>query len=104
MHLLNVLGVAVTLSSGLMPVTAQVTTSCNPTKGKYRYRSLLDHGLHTTGSCPSDQALDAPTYSIDFTQTKSVPTEWTVANDETVSFGPDGAEFTFAKRYDAPTM
>lgn len=43
-------------------------------------------------------------YSIDFTSTSNLPSEWVVADDEKVNLGKDGAEFTFAKRYDAPTM
>ncbi|KAL8712904.1 MAG: hypothetical protein Q9225_006860, partial [Loekoesia sp. 1 TL-2023] len=67
---------------------AQVATSCNPLKG----------------ICPNDKGLAASTYSIDFSTIKSWPSEWTLADSENVTFGPQGAEFTFAKRYDAPTM
>ena len=49
-------------------------------------------------------ALNSNTYSIDFTKTKAVPSDWKLANYSHVTFGADGAEFTFAKRYDAPTM
>ncbi|KAI4179410.1 MAG: hypothetical protein LQ346_007206 [Caloplaca aetnensis] len=67
---------------------AQVTTDCNP--------------LQVT--CPNDKGLAASTYAIDFTTIKSWPSEWTLADYSNVTFGPQGAEFTFAKRYDAPTM
>ncbi|KAL8980890.1 MAG: hypothetical protein Q9177_005750 [Variospora cf. flavescens] len=67
---------------------AQVTTPCNP--------------LQVT--CPNDKGLATNTYSIDFTTVKSWPSEWVLADYSNVTFGPQGAEFTFAKRYDAPTM
>ena len=34
----------------------------------------------------------------------SLPSDWSVANYETVNFGPNGAELTFAKRFDAPLI
>jgi beta-glucanase (GH16 family) len=55
-----------------------------------------------TISCTPALALGSSTYSVDFTQQTSLPLNWTVANYETVTYGPNGAEFTFAKRYDAP--
>ncbi|KAI4268408.1 MAG: hypothetical protein L6R35_006768, partial [Caloplaca aegaea] len=67
---------------------AQVTTPCNP--------------LQVT--CPNDKGLATNTYFIDFTTVKSWPSEWILADYSNVTFGPQGAEFTFAKRYDAPTM
>ena len=57
-----------------------------------------------TSSCPPALALGSPTYSIDFSQQTSLPPNWTVANYESVTYGPNGAEFTFAKRYDAPYL
>ncbi len=35
---------------------------------------------------------------------KSLPSDWSVASYETVNFGPNGAELTFAKRFDAPLI
>ncbi|KAL8947914.1 MAG: hypothetical protein Q9222_005851 [Ikaeria aurantiellina] len=67
---------------------SQVTTSCDPTKG----------------TCPNDKGLATSTYSVDFTTLDAVPSEWTIADYENVTCGPQGAEFAFAKRYDAPTM
>ena len=55
-------------------------------------------------TCPNNQGLTADTYSIDFTTTKTLPPEWQLANYSSVTLGDQGAEFTFAKRYDAPTM
>jgi LysM repeat protein len=49
-------------------------------------------------------ALVTSTYFVDFTQQTSLPANWAIANYETVTYGPNGAEFTFAKRYDAPYM
>ncbi|KAL9576745.1 MAG: hypothetical protein Q9212_006851 [Teloschistes hypoglaucus] len=67
---------------------AQVTTSCDPTKG----------------ICPNDKGLATPSYAIDFTSVKKLPSEWTLADSENVTLGPQGAEFAFEKRYDSPTM
>ena len=39
---------------------------------------------------------------MDFTQQTSLPLNWTVASYETVTYGLNGAEFTFAKRDNAP--
>lgn len=43
-------------------------------------------------------------YFIDFTKTTSQPTEWQLANYANVKYAANGAEFTYAKRYDAPQM
>ncbi|KAK4694787.1 hypothetical protein P7C71_g2845, partial [Lecanoromycetidae sp. Uapishka_2] len=58
----------------------------------------------TTTTCQPLNGLATSFYSIDFTTTKSLPNDWAVADYETVSFGAQGAELTFAKRYDAPTF
>ena len=55
-----------------------------------------------TGTCPPDPGLATSDYFIDFTQQSSLPANWTLANYETVTYGPNGATFTFNKRYDAP--
>ena len=34
----------------------------------------------------------------------SLPSDWSVASYEAVNFGPNGAELTFAKRFDAPLI
>jgi beta-glucanase (GH16 family) len=33
-----------------------------------------------------------------------LPANWTLANYETITYGPNGAEFTFSKRHDAPSI
>ncbi|KAL6721651.1 transglycosylase [Lecanora helva] len=67
---------------------AQVSTNCQP----------------LTATCPNDEGLATSSYFIDFTKIKSQPSDWTLANYEYVNYGPNGAEFTFAKKGDAPTM
>ncbi|KAK4505326.1 hypothetical protein PRZ48_003289 [Zasmidium cellare] len=64
---------------------------CNPIK-------------NATGACPPDPGLPTSTYSIDFTKQTSIPANWTISNYASIPFGPNGAEFTFAKRYDAPQL
>lgn len=54
--------------------------------------------------CPDDQGLRTVLYSVDFTNVTSLPKEWTIANHETIKYGPAGAEFAFTKRNDAPTI
>lgn len=41
-------------------------------------------------------------YSIEFTSQTSHPPNWTLADQAVVNYASDGAEFTFAKRFDAP--
>ncbi|KAL8719950.1 MAG: hypothetical protein Q9181_007989, partial [Wetmoreana brouardii] len=60
--------------------------------------------LTSAGTCPNDKGLATGTYSIDFTTVHTLPPEWTLADAANVTLGSQGAEFTFAKRYDAPTM
>jgi hypothetical protein len=55
-----------------------------------------------TATCLPTPGLGTSTYFIDFAQQTSLPPNWTTANYETVTYGPNGAEFRFAKRYDAP--
>ena len=49
--------------------------------------------------CPGFNTND---YSVDFTKISSLPDQWILADAATVKFGANGAEFTFAKRDDAP--
>ncbi|KAL9036268.1 MAG: hypothetical protein Q9214_006212, partial [Letrouitia sp. 1 TL-2023] len=56
------------------------------------------------GTCADDEGLASSTYTIDFTHVNTQPSEWKLADNSKVTFGADGAELTFAKRYDAPTM
>ncbi|KAF7114763.1 hypothetical protein CNMCM5793_000302 [Aspergillus hiratsukae] len=64
---------------------AQTYTSCNPTEK----------------TCPPDTGLDQWSLSTDFTQGSS--DEWTAIAGN-VTYGSNGAEFTIAKRFDAPTL
>ena len=64
----------------------------------------IDRTLIVTEKCASDKGLAASSYAVDFTKSESTPENWIVANYETVSYGPNGAEFTFNKRHDAPSM
>ena len=81
---LSILRVTV-LASIAPPLFAQ---SCNP----------------VVNTCAPNVGLATSTYSIDFTKQTSLPSGWTISNYATVPFGPQGAEFTFAKRYDAPQL
>lgn len=67
---------------------AAATTTCDPLNSK----------------CNPNIGLHTPTFTIDFTKQSSLPANWTLAAYEKVSFGPLGAEFTYAKRYDAPQI
>lgn len=60
--------------------------------------------FNATGACPPNPGLPTNKYEIDFTKIKSIPDDWTISNYATINFGPDGAEFTFNKRYDAPQL
>lgn len=59
---------------------------------------------NATGSCDPNPGLPTSTYSVDFTQETAIPDDWTISNYATINFGPLGAEFTYAKRYDAPQL
>ncbi|KAF2216476.1 glycoside hydrolase family 16 protein, partial [Cercospora zeae-maydis SCOH1-5] len=64
---------------------------CNPIK-------------NATGACPPNPGLATSKYEIDFTKVQAIPPEWTISNYATINFGPNGAEFTYSKRYDAPQL
>ncbi|KAL8913990.1 MAG: hypothetical protein Q9172_007181 [Xanthocarpia lactea] len=96
MHTFTFFGAVLVAGTLLWPSSAQVTTECDPTKGVYHPSPPM--------TCPNNQGLTTDTYSIDFTTTKTLPSEWQLANYSNVTLGDQGAEFTFAKRYDAPTM
>jgi len=77
------------LLASIIPTTlAQTSTDCNP--------------LNST-NCPIDTALGVGNYSIDFTTSTMSTTVWNTT-DGTVNYGNDGAEFTIAQRFDAPTV
>ncbi|KAI0166151.1 concanavalin A-like lectin/glucanase domain-containing protein [Xylariaceae sp. FL1272] len=54
--------------------------------------------------CPAKKAWPHDNYFIDFTKQKGPPDNWIIANYEHVEFTSKGAEFTYAKRGDAPNM
>ena len=62
------------------------------------------HTYLPLGTCPDDLGLITSDYFVDFTTVNSLPSDWSVASYETVNFGPNGAELTFAKRFDAPLI
>lgn len=64
---------------------------CNPIK-------------NATGACKPNPGLPTTKYEIDFTKVTSIPPEWTISNYATINFGPNGAEFTYNKRWDAPQL
>ncbi|RYP71756.1 hypothetical protein DL770_008074 [Monosporascus sp. CRB-9-2] len=80
--LLTILGLAAQL------VTPQLTPDCNP--------------LKTT--CPPNRAWPEENYYIDFTKETELPPNWVIASHETVRFTPNGAEFAYAERKNAPHL
>lgn len=54
--------------------------------------------------CPPNVGLASSTYTIDFTKQTSVPSEWILSNYASINFGSKGAEFTIAKRFEAPQL
>jgi LysM repeat protein len=58
---------------------------------------------HYPAACSPIPGLSTATYSIDFTQQTETAADWILADHATVTYGaPNGANFTFAKRKDAP--
>lgn len=54
-------------------------------------------------ACSPIPGLPTSTYSIDFTQQTETTGDWILADHATVTYGaPNGANFTFGKRRDAP--
>lgn len=96
-HCTNMHILTVALSGCLLAATASAQRAdgqfwpCNPIK-------------NDTGACPADPGLPTSTYSVDFTKKTSIPTNWMISNYANIPFGPLGAEFTYAKRYDAPQL
>lgn len=89
-----------------LPYTlAQVTTSCQPLNSKIDVpKRVTPHTYSRLGTCPDDLGLTTSNYFVDFTTVNSLPSDWSVASYEAVNFGPNGAELTFAKRFDAPLI
>ncbi|KAE9967228.1 hypothetical protein EG327_011565, partial [Venturia inaequalis] len=75
------------LSSFLLSVSAQLSTSCNPT---------------VNATCPTDVGLTDSPFSTDFTKGKS--TNWTAAIGTNLVYGTNGAEFIVKTKTDAPTL
>ncbi|KAI1338869.1 concanavalin A-like lectin/glucanase domain-containing protein [Xylariaceae sp. FL0016] len=67
-------------------VTAQTSTSCNPTEK----------------TCSSDTGLDSTSYSVDFTQGSS--DDWNVTYGSVTYDSNNGATFTISESGDAPTI
>ena len=80
--LLATLGLAARL------VVGQLNPDCNP--------------LETT--CPPKKGWPEQNYYIDFTKESKAPPNWVIANYENINFTPNGAEFPYAKRKNAPNM
>ncbi|KAI1397085.1 glycoside hydrolase family 16 protein [Hypoxylon fuscum] len=85
---IGIIGLLTTLGLTAQFANGQLEPDCNP--------------LHA--DCQPKKALSEENYHIDFTKQKSVPAGWTVANHETVNFTSQGAEFSYAKKGDAPNM
>ncbi|KAI1106933.1 hypothetical protein F4804DRAFT_272531 [Jackrogersella minutella] len=54
--------------------------------------------------CQPKKAWPKNDYYIDFTKQNGPPSDWTIANSEVVDFTSNGAEFSYAKKGDAPNM
>ncbi|EKV20322.1 putative glycosidase crf1 [Penicillium digitatum] len=67
-------------------VSGQTYTNCNPMKK----------------TCPADASTTESHHSFDFTQSSGL-NQWTTTAG-TVKTGPNGAEFTVSKEFDAPTI
>ncbi|OJJ63794.1 hypothetical protein ASPSYDRAFT_120588, partial [Aspergillus sydowii CBS 593.65] len=78
---------ALALASVLPLTLAQTYSDCNPLKK----------------TCKPNPGLNSKTFSSDFTKGKSAMDGW-ITTSGNVEFGSDGAEFTVAKKGDAPTI
>src|SRR5947199_3010809 len=54
--------------------------------------------------CPPNPGLATSSYHVDFTKHRKIPGDWTLTEYEHVKYGTLGAEFKFAKRFDAPSI
>ncbi|RYO81650.1 hypothetical protein DL762_007000 [Monosporascus cannonballus] len=79
---LTILGLAARL------VTPQLIPDCNPLKS----------------TCPPNKAWLEESYYIDFTKETEPPPNWVIASHETVKFTPNGTEFAYGERKNAPHM
>jgi Glycosyl hydrolases family 16 len=76
------------LLASISSVFAQTYTTCNP----------------LTATCPADPGLNSGTFNTDFTTVKAIPAGWTLANQGSVTYDANGANFILAKQGDSPTM
>ncbi|KAI1484690.1 concanavalin A-like lectin/glucanase domain-containing protein [Biscogniauxia mediterranea] len=84
----RIIGLITALGFTARAVNAQLEPDCNPLQA----------------DCPANKAWPQDSYFIDFTKETGPPANWIIASDEVVNFGPNGAEFTYAKKGDAPSM
>ncbi|KIW72953.1 hypothetical protein PV04_01109 [Phialophora macrospora] len=81
--------VALTILAGFLGSATADATPCNP--------------LNVTAACPAIPGLTTNTYFMDFTQQTTTPPDWILADYAKVDYAsPNGANFTIAKRHDAP--
>jgi len=80
----SVLSATAVVLAGLNLANAQTFTDCDPTKK----------------TCPPNPGLGT-TLVTDFTKESS---DWKVADGTTLTYGPNGAEFTIGSKTDAPTI
>jgi hypothetical protein len=80
------------------------SAQCNPLKGKSAGgKGRASHTANiAVATCPPIPGLATHDYSIDFTKSSGQSPNWTLADQAVVKYGANGAEFTFAKRGDAP--
>lgn len=100
-QLFKMLKTSLTAFAFAAAVSAQV--ACDPLTSATFAALEKPYLTVSIATCAAAPGLPTPTYSIDFTQETTLPVNWTLASYENVMYDPNlGAEFTFAKRYDAP--
>ncbi|RYP17587.1 hypothetical protein DL767_009990 [Monosporascus sp. MG133] len=82
------LGLLTILGLAAQSVNPQLTPDCNPLKT----------------ACPPNKAWPEENYYIDFTKETEPPPNWVIADHEVVKFTPNGAEFAYAERKNAPHL
>lgn len=84
----GIVGLLTVLSLTAQLVSGQLQPDCNPLQAE----------------CQPKNALARNSYYIDFTKQTGAPSDWVIANNEAVKFTSNGAEFSYAKKGDAPNM
>ncbi|KAI1374706.1 glycoside hydrolase family 16 protein [Hypoxylon crocopeplum] len=84
----RIIGLLTALGFTAQFANGQLESNCNPLQA----------------NCQPKKALSEENYYIDFTKETGPPSGWVVANNEAVNFTSDGAEFSYAKKGDAPNM